>query len=245
MKNISKILLSQFKQKKHLSPKLKKLEKKISYTFKNKSILEAAITHTSHTKGQKGIFTFERMEFLGDAVLELIVSEKLFTEHPDFSEGDLSKLKSKVVSKKFLTRAANELNLIEFLNLGFATANKNDRKRNSILGNSMESLICALYLDGGMEIAHKFIDDFILINIEKYTKGQQLKNYKSLLQEYTQSKNNKVPEYRIIKEKGPEHDKFFTAEVVMDSEVWGIGKGVNKKEAHQEAAKEACEKLKL
>ncbi len=245
MKKKLRQLIAKLSKSKSIPIKHKKLEKKIDYVFRNRSLLASALTHTSHPTKQDSMFSFERMEFLGDAILGLITSEVLFTDFPNYEEGDLSKLKSKIVSRKFLTLKAQELNLKQYLTISNEIFKSRGKKLDTVLSNSMESLICSIYLDGGLSAVSKFIRNFILDDIQKSLKNEKLKNYKSLLQEYTQAEFSIVPQYHKIKEIGPEHMKTFTIEVIINDVSYGIGKGTNKKEAEQFAAMEACKKLKL
>ena len=225
--------------------KLAELEKAVGYKFQNSATVTAALTHTSLSQGSNDSSPFERMEFLGDSVLGLIVAEELFLKFPKYSEGDLSKLKSKLVSRKFLALKSVEITLSEFILLSKEAIHTGGKESSSILADAMESLICAIYMDGGLEAARKFIKKFILKGYEKHLQIQDLTNYKSLLQEHTQSKFQKVPMYKVISEEGPDHEKIFVVEVFINNELLGSGKGPNKKSAQQSAAKEACKALNL
>ena len=243
MKNIIKSLISQISTKDSAHSDLNKFQKIICYNFNNLSLLIAALTHTSreplNTKGSP----FERMEFLGDSVLGLIVSEELFLEFPEYTEGELSKLKSKIVSRKMLALVSSKLKLKEYIIFNTDSAGKGGV--NSILSNTMESLICAIYLDGNIEKARKFIIKFVLNNYSTYLKKGHLTDYKSMLQEYTQAEFHATPDYHILKAEGPEHEKVFTVEVLIKDDTYGLGTGLSKKAAQQEAAKHACNKLGL
>ncbi len=243
MKKLFKHIIAKISVSTISSQKIQKIEKKIGYSFENKSVLETAITHTSYTANQSGELTFERMEFLGDAVLGLIISEELFLKYPNYSEGQLSELKSKLVSRKFLKIKAIELNLLPDLKINSKTKQMKGEKINSILGNAVESIICAIFIDGGLNKTRNFIRNHIINSFELYIETDDLTNYKSILQEFTQSQNSTVPIYKIVSEIGPEHEKTFTAKVYINDEFFGMGEGKNKKEAHQIAAKKACEKL--
>ena len=243
MKNIIKSLISQISTKDSAHSDLNKFQKIIGYNFNNLSLLIAALTHTSreplNTKGSP----FERMEFMGDSVLGLIVSEELFLEFPEYTEGELSKLKSKIVSRKMLALVSSKLKLKEYIVFNTDSAGKGGV--NSILSNTMESLICAIYLDGNIEKARKFIIKFILNNYSTYLKKGHLIDYKSMLQEYTQAEFHATPDYHILKTEGPEHEKVFTIEILIKDDTYGLGTGLSKKAAQQEAAKHACNKLGL
>jgi ribonuclease-3 len=185
------------------------------------------------------------MEFLGDSILGLIVAEELFIKYPHYSEGQLSKLKAKLVSRKFLALKAKETGINEFIKLSEEAILSGGKKSVSILGDTMEAIICAIYLDGNMNDVRNFIKNIILVDSEKAIKKQDFKDYKSLLQEYTQGNFQNIPSYKIVSEEGPEHDKIFTAEVYINDRLYGSGQGKNKKEAQQSAAQAACLKLKL
>ena len=243
MKNIIKSLISQISSKDSRRIEFNKFQKIICYNFNNPSLLIAALTHTSreplNTKGSP----FERMEFLGDSILGLIVSEELFLEYPEYSEGELSKLKSKIVSRKMLALVSSKLKLKNFIIFNTDSAGKGGL--NSVLSNTMESLICAIYLDGNLETARKFIKQFILKDYSKHLKKGHLTDYKSKLQEYTQAEFQATPDYHIQKAEGPEHEKVFTIQVLIKYKIYGLGKGNSKKEAQQDAAKHACKQLGL
>lgn len=229
--------------------KLEELQSTIEYRFKNIVLLKNALTHDSYYKKEErtnaDLSPFERMEFLGDSVLGLVVAQELFVLFPQKQEGNLSKLKSKIVSEKFLTLRSNELNLGEYLLLSAEEARSGGRLKPSIISDSMESLICAIYLDGGMVVARRFIKKFIINKFENYVNREELINYKSILQEYTQGKFQKPPIYQVILENGPDHQKEFLVEVFINGTSFGKGTGANKKSAQQQAAKFACDKLKI
>lgn len=229
--------------------KLDELQARIEYRFKNIILLKNALTHDSYYKkeerGNVNLSPFERMEFLGDSVLGLVVAQELFVLFPQKQEGNLSKLKSKIVSEKFLTLRSNEIELGEYLLLSSEEAKSGGRLKPSIVSDSMESLICAIYLDGGMTVARRFIKKFILNKFENYVNREELINYKSILQEYTQGKFQKPPVYKVVSENGPDHQKEFIVEVFINGTSFGKGLGANKKGAQQQAAKEACDKLKI
>jgi ribonuclease-3 len=243
LKNIIKSLISQITTKDSESIELKKFQKIIGYTFSNPSLLIASLTHTSREPMSVNGSPFERMEFLGDSILGLIVSEELFLEFPEYSEGELSKLKSKIVSRKMLALISSKLKLKNHIIFNKDSAGKGGL--NSVLSNTMESLICAIYLDGNIEKARNFIIKFIMSDYSKHLKKGHLADYKSKLQEYTQAEFHATPDYDIIKAEGPEHEKIFTIQVSIKDDVYGLGIGNSKKEAQQDAAKHACKKLNL
>lgn len=200
----------------------------------------------SHTSLEnKAVSPFERMEFLGDSVLGLITAEELFIIYPDYAEGQLSKLKSKLVSRKFLALKATESGINNYIRLSSEAALHGGKFSTSILGDCMEALICAIYLDGSLDDARTFVQNFILKNMEKQIKRYGIKDYKSILQEYTQGRFQNIPEYKIVAETGPEHEKIFSVEVYINEKLAGSGTGKNKKEAHQKAAESVCRDLNL
>ena len=214
------------------------LEEKIGYRFQNIALLKQAITHSSFTNEQKinKLKDYERLEFLGDAVLELVSSEFLFHEHEKVQEGDLTKMRASMVCEPSLAFCARDLELGEFLLLGKGEENTGGRKRDSITSDAMEAVIGAIYLDGGMEEAKKFIYRFVLSDLEN---KQLFYDSKTNLQEWIQGKLKKEFHYELLEETGPEHDKTFRVEVVMENEVIGKGEGRTKKAAEQQAAYEA------
>ena len=232
-----------------LSQNLDILQKAINYKFKDIKKLEIALTHGSIYENKKhetdvNLYN-ERMEFLGDSVLGLVVSEHLYHKYPKKEEGDLSKIKANVVSEKFLVIKAQDFNLPDHIIMSEKEDKNDGRKRKSIISDTMESLICALYLDGGFEVAKKFIHTFILNHFEEDISNSDMINYKSVLQEYCQSIYRDVPEYKLVSEAGPDHQKTFLMEVYINSTLYGKGKGESKKEAQQDAAHDACQRLKL
>ena len=243
LKSFIKHLISQLSNKKDYS-KFKRLQHIIQYHFNNQEILYAALSHTSFNSLEIPT-SFERMEFLGDSILGLTIAEELFAKYPSYSEGQLSKLKSKIVSKKFLFLKAKEIHLGDYMLLSPEAIQSGGRDSASILTDSMESLICAIYLDSNMTKAKKFIKQFILEDFQKHIQKEELTNYKSILQEYSQLKYQETPNYIITDEKGPDHEKIFSVEVYIKNKKLGFGKGPNKKEAQQNAAKKACLELNL
>lgn len=217
---------------------LELLEERIGYRFQNIALLKQAITHSSFTNEQKinKMKDYERLEFLGDAVLELVSSEFLFCEYEGKREGELTKMRASMVCEPSLAFCARDLELGEFLLLGKGEENTGGRKRDSITSDAMEAVIGAIYLDGGMEKAKEFIYRFILSDLEE---KQLFYDSKTNLQELIQGKLKKEFHYELLAETGPEHDKVFFVEVVMEGETIGKGQGRTKKTAEQEAAYEA------
>lgn len=211
------------------------LEERIGYRFNDRSLLKQALTHSSFTNEQKIRRTqnYERLEFLGDAVLELVSSEFLFREHGEMSEGELTKLRASMVCEPSLAFCARDLELGKFMLLGKGEENTGGRRRDSIVSDVMEALIGAIYLDGGMGAAKVFIDRFVLSDLED---KRLFYDSKSNLQELVQGKLKKELEYDLLEESGPEHDKLFRVSVRMGGETLGTGEGRTKKAAEQQAA---------
>lgn len=217
---------------------LKILEERIGYHFQNIALLKQALTHSSFTNEQKINKTknYERLEFLGDAVLELVSSEFLFKANPDVTEGELTKMRAAMVCEPSLAFCARDLELGQFMLLGKGEENTGGRTRESITSDAMEAVIGAIYLDGGMEHAKAFIDRFILSDLED---KQLFYDSKSNLQELIQGKLKKEFHYELLEESGPEHDKTFKVEIFMEEESLGKGSGRTKKAAEQQAAYKA------
>ena len=223
---------------------MKALEKRIGYSFKNKDYLIVALTHSSFANERhNGIECNERMEFLGDAVLSIISAEFLYKKYPKMPEGDLSKLRSSLVCTESLSGFAREIDLGSVLLLGKGEINTGGEDRPSILENAFEALIAAIYLDGGMECAKKFVLSFL----EKAVENQRIsfKDYKTTLQEVVQQNPDESVSYVLVGESGPDHNKMFEVEVHLNSNVIGRGKGKSKKSAEQEAAREALDLMGL
>lgn len=217
---------------------LDKLEKKIEYSFLNKALLKQALTHSSYANEQKirKNGDYERLEFLGDAVLEMISSEFLFKENPQMPEGKLTKLRSSLVCEPALAQCAKEIDLGSYLLLGKGEESTGGRFRESITSDVMEALIGALYLDGGYMTARNFIYKYILSDIENRI---LFYDSKTVLQEIIQTKPNQKLVYELIDEIGPDHDKKFVVEAILNNEKVGYGEGKTKKAAEQKAAYEA------
>ena len=215
------------------------LEDKIGYQFKNKNLLWQALTHSSYAnEGKKHGRNNERLEFLGDSVLSVIVAKHLFLKYKDIPEGELTKLRASLVCEKALDVFAQQLGLGEYLRLGKGEEMTGGRSRPSILADAFEAVIAALYLDGGYQAAQKFVLSFIPENLDVKS-ANQLADYKTTLQEIIQQNREEKIEYVLADEKGPDHAKVFTAEVLLNSNVIGVGEGSSKKQAEQNAAKEA------
>lgn len=218
------------------------LEDKIGYHFKNKELLNTALTHSSYAKERKSqhIKYNERLEFLGDAVLSVIVSDYIFQHCPDLPEGELTKLRASLVCEKSLFEFAKKIDLGSFLVLSKGERKNGGAERPSIVSDAFEALIAAVYLDGGIEPATKHVLNFIIPAI-KSSKKPQMKDYKTTLQEIIQKNPGERLEYVPVSESGPDHNKHFVFEVHLNSNVIGRGGGKSKKEAEQQAAREALE----
>lgn len=225
-----------------MSRNLKELEKKISYSFSDEGLLKHAMTHSSYVneKRLKKTDCNERLEFLGDAVLELVSSEYLFFENPKMPEGELTKLRASMVCEKALAFCARDLDLGDFLLLGKGEDATGGRKRDSITSDALEALIGAIYLDGGFANAKEFVEKFVLTDIEH---KKLFYDSKTILQELMQGKHLAYS-YELVSESGPDHDKNFTVEVHVEGETISRGNGHTKKAAEQEAAYKALLKLK-
>ncbi|MDI9413741.1 MAG: ribonuclease III [Bacillota bacterium] len=213
---------------------LRHLETILGYKFKDKNLLKLALTHRS--LGQHPANNNERMEFLGDAVLQLTVSTYLYEKFPKLPEGELAKTRSLLVRESTLAELARELRLNEYLLVGKGEQRSHAQDRDSLLCDVLEAIYGAIYLDGGFELAQKVI----LNHLPEWDHKQvAIIDAKSTLQEHFQQTAKKPPVYELIDERGPDHDKLFVVEVSFDNEVLGRGTGPTKKEAEQEAARQA------
>ncbi|MEW6557604.1 MAG: ribonuclease III [Elusimicrobiota bacterium] len=218
---------------------LNELEKKIKIKFKNPALLETALTHKSYAIENNLKEYNERMEFLGDAILSTATAVYLYKKYPNYDEGKLSKIKSAAVSKTSIYPIAQKLELGKFIKISKSEEATGGRVKESILANALEAIIGAVFLDGGYKTAEKFI--------HKLLDGQKLSpsDFKSDLQEIIQAKYKMIPVYKVLEEKGPDHDKIFKVAVNIGKKQLGIGIGKSKKEAEQNAAKNALLKLKV
>lgn len=217
---------------------LEMMEERIGYQFCNRALLKQALTHSSFTNEQKinKNKNYERLEFLGDAVLELVTSEFLFHEHPEKPEGELTKMRASMVCEPSLAFCARDLELGQFMLLGKGEESTGGRKRDSITSDAMEAVIGAIYLDGGMNSAKEFIYRFILSDLDD---KKLFYDSKTNLQELIQGALKTDFHYELLEESGPEHDKTFEVAVVMGTENLGQGVGRTKKAAEQQAAYQA------
>ena len=213
-------------------------EKRIGYTFKNKDLIHEALTHSSYVNG-KNRHSNERLEFLGDSVLSVVVSKYLFENLADSPEGQLTKLRASVVSEHALYPYAEKIKLGEEIFLGKGEENTGGRHRRSILADAFEAVIAAIYLDGGIDAARSFILPF-LPTLEAFRGGKLLiGDYKTILQEIIQQNPEEHVSYELVEETGAAHSKTFTSHVLLNDQIIGTGSGFSKKEAEQAAAKEA------
>lgn len=213
---------------------MKVFENNIQYTFKDISLLELALTHSSYANESKVHMEYnERLEFLGDAVLQLITSEKLYTENSDMPEGKMSKQRAALVCEDALAAYSKQIELGRFMLLGKGEENTGGRERPSVLADAFEAVIGAIFLDGGIEPAKKFVRRFI------DDAHLSMQDFKTLLQEIIQKNPGERLSYVVVGESGPDHDKSFEVEVRLNSNPIGKGAGRSKKQAEQQAAKEA------
>ena len=222
---------------------IKDLEAAIGYRFQNITLLQNALAHSSYANEQwhDSLKSNERLEFLGDSILGMVVAEYLYRNFPDRPEGDLTRMRADMVCEKSLAHIAEQLGLGQYLLLGNGEEQGGGRKRPSILADATESVIAACFLDGGMAAAEGFIKKFVLTNVPVTS----LKNadFKTTLQELVQQKKNQQLTYRLVGESGPDHDKSFFVEVELNGTVVGKGTGSSKKRAEQDAARVAIETL--
>ena len=217
-------------------------ENKIGYTFKNKELLHEALSHSSYANEVKrGRHSNERLEFLGDSVLSIVVSKHLFTHFKHLPEGALTKIRDSLVCEKALFEFSKKIDLGKHILLGKGEENSGGRERPSIVSDAFEAVIAAVFLDGGMEAAEKYVLSFIPKNIEA-TGSKSLHDYKTMLQEIIQKNPEERVEYVLADQTGPDHDRKFVVQVRLNSNVIGTGEGHSKKQAEQAAA---CEALRL
>lgn len=221
---------------------LSEFEKRLGYSFQNKALLENALTHSSYANEHRreGITSNERLEFLGDAILGLVVAEHLYKTHPDKPEGELTKLRAELVCEQSLAEVATQLELGKVLKLGHGESHGGGSHRPSMLADAVEAVLAASYLDGGMAVPTEIITRLIL-GKEPSTSGNQ--DYKTRFQELVQRNRDQVIAYALVGASGPDHHKTFTVEVSLNGQVVGTGNGSSKKRAEQDAAREAIARL--
>ena len=222
---------------------LDKLEKEIGYEFNDKELLKRALTHTSYAYEKKKPSN-EKLEFLGDSILEFISSEYIYENYSKLKEGEMTKVRASVVCEKSLHEVAKKHNFSDFLYLGKSERLSKKEVRPAIMADSVEAVIAAIYLDGGIESAKRFIIENLKDAIEVATHNIGQKDYKTVLQEILQKHGEVHIEYKIIKESGPDHQKVFESEVVCDGNVLASGSGSSKKQAEMDAARIAIENIK-
>ncbi len=221
---------------------IRAFEEKIGYEFKDKTYIQTALTHSSFANEHKEFNYNERLEFLGDSVLGLVVSDYLFRARNDLPEGKLTRLRANVVCEESLSAVARKINLGDHLFLGKGEKVSGGSDRDSILADATEAVIAAIYLDGGFDQAKDFILSNLRDTIAKNIDGNIFRDYKTILQEIIQGNNGKIS-YKLVGESGPDHNKEFEMQVKCGQETIGIGKGKNKKEAEKEAARDALVKM--
>ncbi len=217
---------------------LQKLEENIEYTFKNKELLKKALTHTSYAF-EKHIESNEKLEFLGDSILEFISSKYLYNNFPKLSEGEMTKVRATIVCEDSLYKIAKKHNFSDFLFLGKSELACHKEARPAIMADSVEAVIAAIYFDSGLEEAERFIVENLKEEADIASKNVGQKDYKTVLQEKLQANGEVHIKYEIIKEEGPDHDKKFTARVSCNGKILAIGEGKTKKNAEMEAARKA------
>ena len=222
---------------------IKDLETAIGYRFKNISLLQNALTHSSYAneRWHNSLMSNERLEFLGDSILGMVVAEYLYQSFPNRPEGELTRMRADMVCEKTLASVAARIGLGRHLMLGNGEEQGGGRSRDSILADAVESVIAASFLDGGMDAAKQFIQKFILVEVP--VKQMHNADYKTALQELVQQKKNQTLSYRLVGESGPDHDKRFEVEVSLNGRVIGVGSGSSKKRAEQMAAQAALENV--
>ena len=222
---------------------MQELEKKLNYTFRNQQLLREALNHSSYANEHRaqGLGSNERLEFLGDSVLGMLVAEYLYRNFPNRPEGELTRMRADMVCEQTLAAAAERIGLGKHLLLGHGEEQGGGRTRSSILADAMESVIAASFLDGGMEAALQIVRTFIFVEVP-VTKLHNA-DYKTQLQEMVQQKKNQTLSYELVGQSGPDHDKKFDVKVMLNGTVVGFGSGSSKKRAEQDAARAAIEKL--
>ncbi len=217
---------------------LEKFQRRIKYHFRDIKLLRQSLTHKScvNPDDKKRLFSNERLEFLGDAILNCLVTENIYKQYPEYSEGQLSKIKSLLVSRKILGEIAKSLGLGSFLIMGHSEKKAGGQKRLSIVSNAFEAVLGAIFLDGGIDRARKFLELFLFDGIEKFINDEDNINFKSNILEMSQGDGFGIPSYPLLSEEGPDHAKKFKVGIEIGGVRLGEGVGSNKKEAQQNAA---------
>jgi ribonuclease-3 len=225
-------------QKDLLRTTLREFQRLIGHQVRNEDLFVQALLHRSFlTRVQRPIRSNERLEFLGDSILNLIVAEYLFHHYPEAEEGELTKVRSRLVNRKALAAYAKDIRLANFILMSPSAAQALGKGSDTIIADTYEAVIAAIYLDGGYEAARRFVEHQLLAALKSGAVLTLDDNYKSMLLEYAQSRSLGIPRYVIVKEDGPDHDRTFTVEVLLNNERKGCGTGKNKKEAEQSAAR--------
>ncbi|NLJ40971.1 MAG: ribonuclease III [Clostridiales bacterium] len=220
------------------------LEKKIGYKFEEPRLLKNALTHSSYANESRGdIPDNERLEFLGDSVLGMIIASYLYNMFKEYKEGNLTRMRAGIVSEVALAEIARGIDLGHFLYLGRGESNSGGRDRDSVLADAMEAIIGAVYLEGGLAKARELVINLFKPIIDRNSQGRGFQDYKTLLQEELQRNGDKDIAYNVVAERGPDHSKTFVIQVSYDGKIIGKGKGRSKKEAEQQAAKRALENI--
>ncbi|MFI3226707.1 MAG: ribonuclease III [Clostridia bacterium] len=217
------------------------MNKNFKYKFKDESLFYTAMTHSSHANEQKNIPSNERLEFLGDAILGVVCADYLYKKHGEMPEGELTKHRAAIVCEKSLYEVGIDFGIEQSIILGKGEEANGGRTRHSIIADAVEALLAAIYIDGGMSAATDFAMSFIPTREALSLKGKSFKDYKTILQEIVQKNREETLAYKLVHEEGPDHNKVFTVEILLNSNVFAQGVGKSKKEAEQMAAKAALE----
>ena len=225
--------------------KLEELEQKIKIQFKNKDLLKEALTHRSYLNENPNwhLSHNERLEYLGDAVLELIVSNFLYHKYPDYKEGQLTSVRAALVNYQMLEKVSREISLGDYILLSRGEAKDTGKARGVILADALEALIGAIYLDQGYEMVQEFIEQYIIIHLDEVMEKELYRDSKSLLQERIQDELKLTPTYNVLNESGPDHNKVFSVGVYYGDKLVAQGEGESKQEAESQAAEKALKKL--
>lgn len=219
---------------------MESLETKLNYKFNNIELLKNALIHSSYANEVRGnTYSNERLEFLGDSVLSIIVADHIYHKYPNMPEGELTRLRASLVCEKSLCNFSRELAIGEYLKLGKGENKNGGRERDSILADAFEAVLAAIYIDGGMYAAKNHIMNTVLRDLEHHSDEDTFKDYKTTLQEIIQRNPEESVTYILVDESGPDHDKKFTVAVKLNSNIIGQGSGKSKKQAEQMAAKQA------
>ncbi|MBR5473100.1 MAG: ribonuclease III [Clostridia bacterium] len=219
---------------------MESLETKLNYKFNNINLLKNALVHSSYANEVRGnTHSNERLEFLGDSVLSVIVADHIYHKYPQMPEGELTRLRASLVCERSLCALSRELNIGDYLMLGRGEDKNGGRERDSILADAFEAVLAAIYLDGGMDAARTHVMNTVLRDLEHHGDEDSFKDYKTTLQEIIQRNPEESVSYVLIGESGPDHDKQFTVAVHLNSNIIGTGAGKSKKQAEQMAAKQA------